>query len=120
MNLADRVQLAYTLVTGLLLVTGSYMSLMRALKTFAHRKPVFWLRFAACGLLAITFGVAFTDRYLDRFFVVDVAPNLVVYMLEVSLFLMVCSYIATAKLDQFEVEQAQAVVAAVNGTEETG
>lgn len=117
--LADRIQFYYTVVTGLLIIVATVMSLRRATKTFNHRRPVFWLRFASSALLGLTFAAAFVDRYLARFVMFDMPANSTVYLLEVSLFLMVCSYIATAKLDQFEVEQAKAVVAAVNGAEET-
>lgn len=100
------VQFWYTLVTGGLLIWASVASFLRANRTVQHRRPVFWLRFVACTILTLTFALGFFNNHLTPL----VPVQYIGYVLEVSLFLMTLSYIATAALDREEVKQAAKVM----------
>ena len=105
----------YTLVTGVLLVVATWYNWRRATRTFEHRRPVFWLRFAGSLSLVLVFAAGFINNHIAPFPKDEV--RWIGYGLEASLFLAMLSYIATAKLDEYENEKAKKAIEALKEIE---
>lgn len=98
----------YTIITGLLLVYATWANWRRATRTFTHRRPIFWLRFAASTSLVLVFVAGFINNHIAPFPEGEV--RWIGFGLEAALFLATLSFISTAKLDQYENEQAQKAI----------